>query len=90
MSQTRRSDRQKLLGEFALRPLDTLSEESLAGLDVLLLAQPRALSPAENVALDTCLPGMMPGNLERFGIRIGGHDPLFEGPTGVPVGPGPG
>ena len=45
--------RAQLEADFSLSPLDTLSAESLRGLDYLLLAQPRALSPAENVALDT-------------------------------------
>ena len=35
-----------------LMPLDVLSQDSLARFDDLLVAQPRALSPAENVALD--------------------------------------
>ena len=35
-----------------LVPLDTLEAEGLAPLEYLLIAQPRALSPAENVALD--------------------------------------
>ncbi|WP_432200952.1 Gldg family protein [Erythrobacter sp. W53] len=40
-----------------LRPLDNLSEVELAPLDRLLLAQPRALSPEENVALDDWVRG---------------------------------
>ena len=51
---------------------------TLAGLDYLLLAQPRALSPAENVALDDWL-------------RAGGHlllfaDPLLTGESSFPIG----
>lgn len=38
--------------DFRLDPLDTLSSGTLAQVDVLLLAQPRVLAPAENVALD--------------------------------------
>lgn len=37
---------------YALEPLDTLDAAALARLDRLILAQPRALSPEENVALD--------------------------------------
>lgn len=37
---------------FVLDPLDTLEDTALAGLDRLMLAQPRALTPGENVALD--------------------------------------
>ena len=52
---------------YRLEPLDTLAGDSLAGLDFLLLAQPRALSPAENVALDTW-------------VRAGGRVLLFADP----------
>ena len=38
--------------DYALEPLDVLRPETLAPLDRLILAQPRALSPEENVALD--------------------------------------
>lgn len=44
--------RAQLESRFTLAPLDALDADTLAGLDYLLLAQPRALSPAENVALD--------------------------------------
>ncbi len=50
-----------------LTPLDTLSAEQLAGFSDLLMAQPRALSPAENVALDDW-------------VRGGGHVLLFADP----------
>jgi hypothetical protein len=70
--------RARLESDYALRPLDTLDEESLAGLDFLLLAQPRALSPAENVALDSW-------------VRAGGHlllfaDPMLTGESRFAVG----
>jgi len=52
---------------YRLRPLDNLDEESLAGLDFLLLAQPRALGAAENVALDGW-------------VRAGGRLLLFADP----------
>lgn len=50
-----------------LRPLDVLSPQALAGMHDLLAAQPRALSPAENVALDDW-------------VRGGGHVLLFADP----------
>lgn len=43
--------------QFDLRPLDTLDSDTLADIGDLLLAQPRALSPAENVALDEWVRG---------------------------------
>ena len=51
----------------SLRPLDYLSAEALAPFDKLLLAQPRALSGEENVALDAW-------------VRAGGHLLLFADP----------
>ena len=45
--------RAELEREFELVPLDTVEEDALAGLDRVLLAQPRALAPSENVALDS-------------------------------------
>ena len=47
--------RTELEAEFDLVPLDTLEAEALAGLDRVLLAQPRPLAPSENVALDEFL-----------------------------------
>jgi hypothetical protein len=44
--------RQALERRYVLEPLDTLEAEVLRDYDRLLLAQPRALSPGENVALD--------------------------------------
>jgi len=44
--------RRELETAYRLRPIDTLEEANLAGIDYLMLAQPRALSPEENVALD--------------------------------------
>ncbi|MHA6334378.1 Gldg family protein [Qipengyuania sp. CAU 1752] len=43
--------------DYQLQPIDLLDDASLAGLDTLVLAQPRALSPAENVALDNWVRG---------------------------------
>ncbi|AKH42395.1 hypothetical protein FHS61_000165 [Altererythrobacter atlanticus] len=70
--------RATLEDRFTLRPLDRLDRESLAGLSYLLLAQPRAFSPAENVALD------------RW-VREGGRlllfaDPLMTGESRFPIG----
>jgi hypothetical protein len=59
--------RQALETRFDLVPLDVLSAEALAPLDRMLLAQPRALSPAENVALDEW-------------VRAGGKLLLFADP----------
>lgn len=53
--------------DYALEPLDVLSPEALAPLDLLMLAQPRALSAAENVALDDW-------------VREGGRLVLFADP----------
>jgi hypothetical protein len=70
--------RAQLEQSYRLRPLDQLSDESLARLDFLLLAQPRALSPAENVALDAW-------------VRKGGRlllfaDPLLTGESRYAIG----
>ncbi|OBX19088.1 hypothetical protein A9995_08055 [Erythrobacter sp. QSSC1-22B] len=59
--------RQEIETRFDLAPLDFLSAEALAPLDRLLLAQPRALSAAENVALDDW-------------VRAGGQLLLFADP----------
>jgi len=70
--------RAQLEAHYTLHPLDTLTTQSLAGLDLLLLAQPRALSGPENVALDDW-------------VRAGGHvllfaDPLVTGESRFPIG----
>lgn len=44
--------RNALEGRFRLTPIDTLEEQAIVPFDTLLLAQPRALSGPENVALD--------------------------------------
>lgn len=61
---------------YAVRPLDTLLD--LRGIRFLMLAQPRPLDPAENVALD------------RW-VREGGEllliaDPMLTAPSRFPVG----
>jgi hypothetical protein len=70
--------RAQLEAEYTLRPLDTLDAESLAGLDRLLLAQPRALSAAENVALDAWVRGG--GQLLLFA------DPMLTGESRFAIG----
>ena len=47
--------RTELETKFEIVPLDTLEPEALEGLDRVLLAQPRALSPSENVSFDRYL-----------------------------------
>lgn len=49
--------RQTLETRFLLDPVDTLEAETLKRHQRLLLAQPRALAPAENVALDGWVRG---------------------------------
>ncbi len=67
---------------YILVPLDTLEENNLprglSALDRLMLAQPRALSPSENVTLDKW-------------VRRGGHlllfaDPMLTGQSRFPIG----
>ena len=70
--------RARLEAGYVLRPLDTLSEQSLAGLDYLLLAQPRALSGPENVALDAWV--RQGGRLLLFA------DPLMTGESRFAIG----
>ena len=70
--------RPRLEAHFRLRPIDSLAGPSLAGLEYLLLAQPRALSPAENVALDSW-------------VRDGGKlllfaDPMLTGESRFAIG----
>jgi len=70
--------RAQLESRYALHPLDTLSDSGLAGLDLLLLAQPRALSGPENVALDAWVRGG--GRLLLFA------DPLLTGESRFAIG----
>lgn len=70
--------RQELEQRFVLEPLDTLDEAGLARLDRLVLAQPRGLTPAENVALDAWVRGG--GRLLLFA------DPMLTRHTRYPVG----
>lgn len=59
--------RAELEREYELRPISYLDQAGLAGLDHLLLAQPRPLSGEENVALDAW-------------VRAGGQLLLFADP----------
>lgn len=43
--------------DFTLDPLDTVEADALAGLRLLVMAQPRPLAPSENVALDSWVRG---------------------------------
>lgn len=63
---------------FLIQPLDTLDERQLAPLRALILAQPRALGPAENVALDAWVRGG--GRLLLFA------DPMLTRESRFPVG----
>jgi hypothetical protein len=70
--------RARLEEHYRLHPLASLTEGDLAPLDSLLLAQPRALSPAENVALDAWVRGG--GRLLLFA------DPLLTGESRFAIG----
>ena len=70
--------RAQLEAGFALVPLDRLDAAALAGEQRLLLAQPRTLSPAENVALDEWVRGG--GRVLLFA------DPLMTGESHYGVG----
>lgn len=70
--------RQELERRFTLAPLDVLEANELGRLDRLLLAQPRALSPPENVALDAWVRGG--GKLLLFA------DPMLTRHSRFPVG----
>jgi hypothetical protein len=70
--------RAQLEAGFRLHPLPALTDEELAGLRFLLLAQPRALAPAENVALDAWVRGG--GRLLLFA------DPLLTGESRFALG----
>lgn len=70
--------RSALETRYDLEPLDTLDADALASFEHLMLAQPRALSPQENVALDNW-------------VRAGGKvlifaDPLLTAHSDLPIG----
>ena len=60
-----------------LRPLDAVDEAALTGVERILLAQPRALAPAELVALDAWV--------RRGGEAIILSDPLLQWPDPRPL-----
>lgn len=64
--------------DFTLAPLDYLSDEALAGHRYLLLAQPRGLSPEENVALDAWV--------RRGGQLLLFADPMMTGESRFHIG----
>lgn len=70
--------RARIEARHPLRPLDALDEGSLASLDFLMLAQPRALSPAENVALDNWV--------RRGGKVLLFADPMLTGESRFAIG----
>ena len=70
--------RTALARRHRLVPLDTLEAEALAGLRLLLLAQPRPLTPRENLALDRWVRGG--GRLLLFA------DPMLTAPSPFPIG----
>ena len=64
--------------EYDIRPVDVLDAQSLAGSRLMLLAQPRALAPAELVALDAWV--------RRGGRLLVLADPDLAWPSRVPLG----
>lgn len=70
--------RERLEMHFTIMPLDLLTEEGLAGINRLMLAQPRPLSPVENVALDAWVRGG--GQLLLFA------DPMLTGESRYAIG----
>jgi hypothetical protein len=70
--------RAQLERSYRLRPLDLLDEANLAPLAYLLLAQPRALSAAENVAVDAWV--------RRGGKLLLFADPLLTGESRFSIG----
>jgi hypothetical protein len=67
-----------LAKEFAIRPLDVLDDASLTSGRLLLLAQPRALAPAELVAVDAWV--------RRGGKALILTDPALAWPTELALG----
>ena len=64
--------------EFRIRPVDVLDEQSLGHGGLLLLAQPRALAPAELAALDAWV--------RRGGRALILTDPMLLWPSELPLG----
>lgn len=67
-----------LAKEFEIRPLDVLDDESLSSGRLIFLAQPRALAPAELVALDVWV--------RRGGKALILTDPVLYWPSELPLG----
>lgn len=70
--------RQAIEAEYVLAPLDTFDLATLADIDLLILAQPRALSAAENVALDDWV--------RRGGRVLVFADPMLTFHSRFPIG----
>lgn len=70
--------RAELETRFELVPLDTLEPEALAGLDRVILAQPRPLAPSENVSFDDWLA--------RGGRAVILADPMLTRHSRYPLG----
>lgn len=64
--------------DYRVKPLDTLEAAELSGIERLVLAQPRPLAPAENVALDDWVRGG--GRLLLFA------DPFLTERSRFPIG----
>ena len=69
---------QALEAEFQVRPIDYLDPASLGGARLMLLAQPRALAPAELAALDSWV--------RRGGRLVVLADPDLVWPSPLPLG----
>ena len=70
--------RAELETRFELVPLDTLEQDALAGLDRVILAQPRPLAPSENVAFDRWVA--------EGGRAVILADPMLTRHTRYPIG----
>ena len=70
--------REALETRFDVVPLDTLEPEALAGLDRVILAQPRALAPSENVSFDDWV--------EAGGKAVVFADPMLTRHSRYPIG----
>lgn len=70
--------RSPLVDLLRARPVDHIDAASLRGLDVLILAQPRLLQPAELVAFDDWV--------RRGGRAVIFADPLLVWPSELPLG----
>ena len=69
---------QLLASHHRLRPLDMLEASGFKGLDLLIIAQPRLLTPAELVAVD--------GWVRKGGRTLIFADPDLRWPSALPLG----